>query len=171
MISHSQFIQKLAHEVRIIKHLWTKATTPELLSFRFSETQRTTAQWMAYLAIVWGAATRDIIHDDMSGFSTFKERYAQFDITTFESTIDTDLADIIDILKWVDEEKLAEQKTLFGRFTDSRGGHMLTAVYNRYVAYKTQLFLQLKAGWLSELTTSNLRAGEDMPPTTDEKMQ
>ena len=67
-----------------------------------------------------------------------------FDVTTFEAMIDANLATMVSMIEQVSDEKLNEEKTLFGRFTDMRAGHMLT-VYNWHVAYKTQIFLQLKA--------------------------
>lgn len=78
-----------------------------------------------------------------------------FDITTFESTIDANLATMVSMIGQASDEKLNEEKTLFGRFTDTRAGHMFT-VYNRHVAYKTQIFLQLKAAGLASLGTINL---------------
>jgi len=68
-----------------------------------------------------------------------------FDISVFETTIDNNLATIVSIIEQTPDEKFNEEKTLFGRMTDTRTGHMLTAVYNWHVAYKTQIFLQLKS--------------------------
>jgi hypothetical protein len=47
--------------------------------------------------------------------------------------------------------------------TDTRAGHMMWSVYNWHVAYKTQIFLQLKAAGLSDIGTMNLWAGMDAP--------
>jgi hypothetical protein len=66
MISKDIFITRLQNEVRIIKHLAAKATSSELLDFRFSDSQRTTAQWLAYIALVGIAGTKDILADDAS---------------------------------------------------------------------------------------------------------
>ena len=52
MISKELFITKLQSEVEIIKHLASKATAPELLHFKFSDPQRTTAQRLAYIALI-----------------------------------------------------------------------------------------------------------------------
>lgn len=162
MINKETFIKKLENEVRILKHLASKATTAELLDFRFSNEQRTTRQWFAYLATIGSAATKDIINDDASGFETFMDRYETFDFSTFEQTLDADIANVIEILNTTSDEKLLEEKTMFGRFTETRAGHML-GVYNWYIAYKTQIFLQLKAAGLTDLQTSNLWGGVDTP--------
>ena len=161
MITKEIYITKLKNEVRIIKHLAAKATTSELLNFRFSDNQRTTAQWLAYVALVGIAWTKDILHDDASGFETFMDDMDNFDIKKFDDTIDNNLISIISMIQESSDEKFNEEKTLFGRFTDTRAGHMLTSVYNWHVAYKTQIFLQLKAAWLSDLGTINLWWGMD----------
>lgn len=161
MISKDIFITRLQNEVRIIKHLAAKATSSELLDFRFSDSQRTTAQWLAYIALVGIAGTKDILHDDASWFETFMDDMDNFDVTTFEATIDANLATMVSMIEQVSDEKLNEEKTLFGRFTDTRAAHMLTAVYNWHVAYKTQIFLQLKAAGLTSLGTINLWWGMD----------
>lgn len=161
MISKEMFIAKLQKEVHILKHLASKATTPELLNFRFSEKQRTTAQWLAYIAIIGSACAKDMINDDASDFETFTDRYESFDTNTFATTIDANVAQVIAILESASDEKLAEEKTLRGT-TDTRAGHMMS-IHGLYVAYKTQIFLQLKAAGLSDLGTMNLWAGMDAP--------
>lgn len=165
MISKELFITKLQNEVEIIKHLASKATAPELLDFKFSDPQRTTAQRLAYIALIWSACTQDIIHDDNSKFAVFNQKYEQFDPTTFADSIDHDLNEIITIVQSVDENKFKEEKTLRGK-TDTRAGHMMW-VYNLYIAYKTQIFLQLKAAGLTNLGTMNLWAGMDAPTSVE----
>ncbi len=166
MISKQMLIEKIVNEVRILKHLASKATTPELLNFRFSDHQRTTTQWLAYIALIGSAATKDMLMDDASGFETFTDRYEWFDPSTFATAIDQDSAEFIALLEAASDEKLAEVKTMWWSITDTRAGHVLS-VYNLYVAYKTQIFLQLKAAGLKDLSTMNLWAGMDAPVATD----
>ena len=163
MISKQTFIAKLQNEVRIIKHLASKATTPELLHFRLSDNHRTTAQWLAYIALVGVAGAKDILSDDASWFETFMDDMDNFDVNNFDTIFDKNVADMIDIINAVSDEKLHEEKTMFGRFTDTRAGHLMTSVYNWHVAYKTQIFLQLKAAGLKDLGTMNLWGGMDAP--------
>lgn len=152
MISKALFIEKLSNEVRILKHLASKATSPELLAFQFSPTQRTTAQWFAYISLVGSACAKDIINDDSSGFASFTDHYEAFDIANFNTIIDNDLAEISALIESASDEKLAEQKILFGNVHDTRVGHLLM-IYSLYAAYKTQIFLQLKAAGLTHLNT------------------
>lgn len=162
MITKEMLISKLKDEARILKHLASKANTPELLNYKFSDHQRTTAQWLAYIAIIWSAVAKDVINDDSSAFETFTDRYESFDASTFDAAMDADVAQVISILEAASDEKLAEEKTMWGAMKDTRGGHILS-IYNLYVAYKTQIFLQLKAAGLNDLGTMNLWAGVDAP--------
>lgn len=162
MISKDMFIAKITNEVRILKHLASKATTPELLNFRFSDKQRTTAQWLAYLALVGSAVAKEALNDDWSGFELFNDKYENFDPATFGETIDADLAEIIAIVEAATPEKFAEGKSLWGMPENARAWHILS-INDLYVAYKTEIFLQLKAAGLSELETMNLWAGMDAP--------
>ena len=155
-------IDKIKSEARILKHLASKATTPELLAFTFSDHQRTTAQWLAYIALIWSAVAKDCVNDDSSAFETFTDRYESFDPSTFAAAIDSDVAEVISILEAASDEKLAEEKTMWGAMTDTRAGHVLS-IYNLYVAYKTQIFLQLKAAGITTLGTMNLWSGMDAP--------
>jgi hypothetical protein len=166
MITKQDYINRLHNEVRILKHLAEKATTPEILNYRFSEAQRTTGQWLAYLAIIGSAAAKDVLTDDGSGFATFMERYEQFDVSTFASAIDADTAEVVRLLEATSDEKLQESKTMFGSFTASRANHMF-GILDWYVAYKTQIFLQLKAAGVPNLGTSNLWGGMDTPPKAE----
>jgi hypothetical protein len=162
MISKATFITKFLNEVRIIKHLASKATTPELLAYRFSEKQRTVAQLCAYLAIAGEAAAQEMINDDWSGFDTFNARYDAFDMATFDEVFDANCAHFVAIIEAASEEKLAEKKTMRGMMEDTRASHIF-GVFNRFVAYKTQIFLQLKAAGVEWLGTMNLWAGMDAP--------
>jgi hypothetical protein len=51
---------------------------------------------------------------------------------------------------------------MFGR-KSSRGLLVITLVLNGHAAYRTQLFLYLKACGHAELSTMNLWAGADVP--------
>jgi hypothetical protein len=68
-----------------------------------------------------------------------------FDNQKFDIIIDNNLSTIVSIIEQTPDEKFNEEKTLFGRMTDTRASHMLSSVYNWHVAYKTQIFLQLKS--------------------------
>ena len=57
----------------------------------------------------------------------------------------------------------SSEMDLFGR-KFSRGFHTVNLVLSGHAAYRTQLFLYLKACGREELTTANLWGGMDAPP-------
>lgn len=139
MISKEMFITKLQKEVHILKHLASKATTPELLNFKFSDKQRTTAQWLAYIALIGSACARISSMMMLQIYETFTDRYESFDTNTFATTIDTNLAQVIAILESFLMRNLQKTRRYEGT-TDTRAGHMIS-IHGLYVAYKTQDFL------------------------------
>ena len=62
---------------------------------------------------------------------------------------------------WTDLD-FRKEVDMFGR-KSSRGLLVITLVLNGHAAYRTQLFLYLKACGREELSTMNLWAGVDMP--------
>ena len=62
---------------------------------------------------------------------------------------------------WTDRD-FRKEVDMFGR-KSSRGLLVITLVLNGHAAYRTQLFLYLKACGREELSTMNLWAGADMP--------
>lgn len=117
--------------------------------------------------MIGSIAAQDICNDDPSGWESFTTRMNEVTADTFNSVIDADIAKMIAIINDTSEEKFTENKTMRGSQHDTRAGHMLS-IHNLYIAYKTQIFLQLKAAGLSELGTMNLWAGIDAPQKTDE---
>ncbi len=146
-------------ETNVIKHLASKVTE-EVLAHKFSENQRTLQQLLAYLAHIGSAATADILNDDGTGFASFAQDQENFDVKTFPEAMDKEIEKITTMLEATSEDKFAEEKTMFGRFSGTRGEHMFM-VYNWYIAYKMQLFLQLKHAGFTELGTSNVWGGMD----------
>jgi hypothetical protein len=60
------------------------------------------------------------------------------------------------------EKDLRAKIEMFGS-SDSRGSWLVNRVLSGHAAYRTQLFLYLKAGGREELNTMNLWAGIDQP--------
>jgi hypothetical protein len=66
------------------------------------------------------------------------------------------------LLADVSDADLRERVELFGQKA-TRGGFLVNLVLCGYAAYRTQLFLYLKACGREELSTMNLWAGMDAP--------
>src|SRR5581483_7639912 len=148
-------------EIKIIKHLHEKVT-PEMLTFRPSEKQRSMLELLQYLshfakveaaAIYSGKAITDF-HEVM------KEAYAM-PAERFVTAIDDQAEEIKAVLNKITEAELAEEVDLFGRGrSQPRALWFLNLILKSLTAYKMQLFLYLKACGVHHIGTSNLWRGE-----------
>jgi hypothetical protein len=163
VLTKSELIAALQHEVQILLHLASKIERATL-DYRPTPKQRSTIELLKYLSImgpqlvqaakagtfdpaVWtvaekAAAARDF-DQTLAAIAAQKDSYA------------TLLADVSD----------ADFRTgieMFGNKT-TRGAFLVSLVLGGCAAYRTQLFVYLKACGRDELSTMNLWAGVDAP--------
>lgn len=160
MISKEQYIEALAKELEIIKHLGEKIK-PEQLSHKPTDAQRTMQELMTYLSVIFIAGADSIATGDPDGY---KKHFGGPvpTIENFISMIDEEEKKVIALLTPLSEEELATDVTLWGR-TQSRTLHLI-GLLKMAAAYKMQLFLYMKQSGTSDIGTSNLWAGMDTPP-------
>lgn len=164
VLTKAELIGSLQHEVHILLHLASKIDRAKL-DYRPSPKQRSTIELLRYLTIMgpglvqaaktgtfdpasWTAADQDAKARDfdqtLAAIASQKDTYAQ---------LISDMAD-------------ADFRTpieMFGNKT-TRGAFIVNIVLGGCAAYRTQLFLYLKACGREELSTMNLWAGMDAPP-------
>jgi hypothetical protein len=166
VLTKSELISSLQNEVRILIHLASKIDRGKL-DYRPSPKQRSTLELLQYLSIMgpglvqvakagafepaaWtalekGAATRDF-DQTLEAIGQHTKTYA----TLLGDMPDADFRTEID---------------MFGQKT-SRGAFIVNLVLSGCAAYRTQLFLYLKACGREELSTMNLWGGADAPAAT-----
>jgi hypothetical protein len=66
------------------------------------------------------------------------------------------------VLSAIPDAELRTEMELFGT-TASKGAHLVSIILGGHAAYRTQLFVYLKLGGRTELSTSDLWAGMDAP--------
>jgi hypothetical protein len=163
VLTKPELIASLQHEVHILLHLASKIE-PAMLDYRPAPKQRSTIELLKYLTIMgpsliraamsgafdpvaWteaetAAAARDF-DQTMASLAAQKEIYAQM------------LGDMSDA-------DFRAEVEMFGRRT-TRGAFIANMALCGSAAYRTQLFLYLKACGREELNTMNLWAGVDPP--------
>jgi hypothetical protein len=165
VLTKSELIASLQHEVHVLLHLASKVE-PTMLDYRPTPKQRSTLELLKYLSImgpglvraakagtfdpaVWTVAQQAADARDFDGtlaaIAAQKEEYA------------TLLADVSD-------DDFRAEIEMFGRKT-VRGPFIVNLVLCGCAAYRTQLFLYLKACGREELSTMNLWAGADAAAT------
>jgi hypothetical protein len=163
VLTKAELLASLQHEVRILLHL-TEKIDRDAINYRPTSKQRSTLELLQYLSFMGPALIRYAIgHADMTAWGPAK---AEADARNFDQTVAA-------IARQKDEyEKLlaalpdnafrAEIKNFDGSST-SAGAFIVRYVLGGCAAYRTQLFVYLKACGREELTTRNLWAGVDAP--------
>ena len=164
VLTKAELIGSLQNEVRILLHLATKIDGSSL-DYRPTPKQRSSIELLRYLSlmgplliqaartgtfdpVVWTAAQQAAEGRDLS--QTLDVIAAQSDQFT---TIIGDMT----------EDDFRGEIELFGRKA-TRGSFIVNTVLCGYAAYRTQLFVYLKACGRTELNTMNLWAGMDPAP-------
>jgi hypothetical protein len=163
VLTKPELIGSLQHEVHILLHLAGKIDRTKL-DYQPTPKQRTTLELLQYLSIMGPElvkATKAGAFDPavwMAAQETAKKR--DLDQTLAVIAAESDLyATEIGAMSDAD---LRGEITMFGRPT-SRGAFLVNLVLCGHAAYRTQLFVYLKACGREELSTMNLWAGTDAP--------
>jgi hypothetical protein len=164
VLTKSELISSLQNESRILLHLITKVD-PNQLDYRPTPKQRSTVELVRYLSVmgpglvragkagsfdpaVWTAALQAAETQTLDGLRAL--------IAAHHEAYATLLADVADADFRFEIEMFGSKR--------SRGAFLVNSVLSGCAAYRTQLFLYLKACGRVELTTMNLWAGMDAPP-------
>lgn len=165
VLTKSELIASLRNEVRILLHLASKIDRGQL-DYRPTPKQRSTLELVQYLTIMGPAllqAARAGAFDPAKWAGAQQAAAAK----DFDQTL-TALGQLTDdyaaLLADVSDADLRAEIHLFGG-ASTRGAFIVNQVLCGCAAYRTQLFLYLKACGREELNTLNLWAGMDAPAT------
>jgi hypothetical protein len=165
VLTKQELIGSLQNEVRILLHLAGKFDS-STLDYRPTPKQRSALGLLRYLSIMGP----QLVQASKSGFSpeAWTKASAEADARNFEQTVDAIRAHSDTYAShlggWSDADFRTEIE-MFGTKT-TRGAFLVNLVLCGCAAYRTQLFLYLKACGREELSTMNLWAGMDPPPAT-----
>ena len=163
-LTKDELISSLQNEVRILQHLCTKIE-PAMLDYRPTPKQRSTLELLRYLTNMgpelvkgtkkgafdvesWTKATQEAESRDFAqtvkALATHHDLYAQ-------------------LVGSMSDAELRETVNMFGT-PMSKGMFLVNLVLAGNAAYRTQIFLYLKACGREELSTANLWGGADPQP-------
>lgn len=161
VLTKSELISSLQNEVRILLHLAGKVDAAQL-DYRPTPKQRSTIELLKYLTMMGPAlvqAAKSGTFDTAAW--TVAEKAAQ--ARTFEQTVAAIAAqsdEYATLLAGMTDADFRAEVDMFGT-RSSRGSFIVNNVLSGCAAYRTQLFLYLKACGRDELNTMNLWAGID----------
>ena len=164
VLTKPELITALKHEVRILLHLAGKIDRTKL-DYRPSPTQRSTIELLRYLSIMGPMlvqfAKAGAFHP--AAWTEAGKAAAGRDFDQTLAVIASQSDGYAGLLSGMPDADFRTEIEMFGNKT-SRGAFIVNLVLGGCAAYRTQLFLYLKACGREELGTMNLWAGVDPPP-------
>jgi hypothetical protein len=163
VLTKSELIGALRHEVNILNHLITKIE-PSMVDYRPTPKQRSSHELLQYLTIMGPMLIKGA---KAGGFdvAVWQAADQEAKARNFDQT-KAAIASLVDAYSaldnWSDEDFRTEIE-MFGN-KSSRGLFIARMVLGGHAAYRTQLFLYLKSCGREELGTMNLWAGVDPAP-------
>ncbi len=163
VLSREELSRSLQHEIKILRHLAGKLE-PTMLDYRPTPKQRSALELLRYLAamapgLLEVAETGTFsppawtVHEKAAAGRNFEQTMAVITAHGVEfGTLES---------RWSDADMRAEIAP-WGEKT-SRGAFLVAFLLSGYAAYRTQLFLYLKACGRDELGTLDLWDGADPP--------
>jgi hypothetical protein len=165
VLTKSELIENLQNEVRILLHLITKIDR-SMLDYRPTSKQRSTLDVLKYLSMMGPTIVRYSLAKTRD-FSVWTNAAQAADARDFDQTVAAIAAqpeEYASLLGALSDDDLRQEVTSFDGRKMSRGAFFVNLVLNGHAAYRTQLFLYLKACGREDLGTTNLWGGVDAPP-------
>ncbi len=161
VLNKAELIASLQNEVRILLHLAGKIDRAKL-DYRPTPKQRSTIELLKYLSMM-GPTMVDVVKAgtfDPAAWTAAEEAANTRDFDQTLAAIASQSDAYATMLAGMSDADLRSEIDLFGQ-TSSRGSVLVNLLLCSCAAYRTQLFLYLKACGREELSTMNLWGGMD----------
>src|SRR5262245_19484171 len=163
VLTKQELVGSLQNEVRILLHLASKIDRNKL-DYRPTAKQRSSLELLQYLVVMGPMLVRAVKAGAFDG-DAWQAAVKEANAMNFDqvlAAIERQSSIYADLLGgWSDSDFRGEIE-MFGR-KSSRGSILVNMVISGHAAYRTQLFLYLKACGREELNTMNLWGGVDAP--------
>lgn len=165
VLTKTELIQSLQNEVRILLHLSTKIERDKL-DYRPTPKQRSTLELLRYLSIMGPTLVQAAKAGafDPPRWSAAKDASDARDFDDTLTVIAAQSAEFASLIEDMSDADFLVEIEMFGRKA-TRGSFLVNTVLCGYAAYRTQLFVYLKACGRVELSTMNLWGGIDPTPS------
>jgi hypothetical protein len=167
VLTKDELIGMLQNEVRILLHLAGKVDRNQL-DYRPTPKQRSTMELLQYLVVMGPALIRAVRAGafDQPAFQAATAEAKAMNFDQVLAAIEKHSGLYQQMLSEFSDADFRAEIDLFGSGKSSRGVVIVNLVLGGCAAYRTQLFLYLKACGREELSTMNLWAGVDAPMPT-----
>src|SRR5687767_8935039 len=166
VLTKSELVASLQNEVRILLHLAGKID-PTKLDYRPTPKQRSTIELLRYMTIMGPELIKAAKAGafDVPAWTAAEQTAATRDLDQTLAALAQQPDAYAALLADVSDADLRAEITMY-RMKSSRGSFLVNHVLCGCAAYRTQLFLYLKACGREELSTMNLWGGRDAPAAT-----
>jgi hypothetical protein len=163
VLTKPELIASLHNEVRILLHLAGKIE-PTMRDYRPTPKQRSTTELLQYLTVMGPALIRAAQAGtfDAAAWTAAEKAAAARDLDQTLAALSAQPGEYAELLGGMSDADLRAEIEMFGT-KSSRGSFIVNNVLSGCAAYRTQLFLYLKACGREELNTWNLWVGMDQP--------
>jgi len=163
VLTKAELIQQLQHEVHILLHLAGKIDRSKL-DYRPTPKQRSTLELLQYMSFMGPEIVKSIRNGafDTASWTTAEQAGFARDFDQTLGAIATQREFYANEVGRFSDADLREEIEMFGQ-KSTRGVSLVSMLLCGCAAYRTQLFLYLKACGREELNTMNLWAGVDGP--------
>ena len=164
VMTKSELVSALQNEVRILLHLASKIDRANL-EYRPTPKQRSTSELLKYLSMMGPALTQAAKAGAFDGaaWTAAEQAAAAQSYEQALAAIAAQPGTYAALLADVSDDDLRAEIDPFDAGKSSRGAFLVNQVLCGCAAYRTQLFLYLKACGREELNTWNLWVGIDEP--------
>jgi len=166
-MTKEELIGSLQNEVRILLHLAGEIDR-KWLDYRPTPKQRSILELLRYLVSMGPMLIRSVKAGafDVPGWNASVAEANLMDFDQVLAAIQTQSNTYAELLAGCSDADFREGIDLFGSGKASRGSVIINMVLCGCAAYRTQLFIYLKACGREELNTMNLWMGMDAPMPT-----
>lgn len=163
VLTKSELITSLQHEVHILLHLASKIDRATL-DYRPTPKQRSTIELLTYLTVMGPMLVRFAKAGafDPAAWTVAEKAAAGRDFNQTVEALAAHKDTYAALLGDMSDADFRKEITMFGNKTTC-GAFIVNLVLCGCAAYRTQIFLYLKACGREELSTMNLWAGVDAP--------
>lgn len=164
VLTKEELIASLQNEVRILVHLASKVDRNKL-DYRPTPKQRSIMELLQYMVVMGPMLVRAIKAGAFDGpaWQAAAEDAKTKNFDQVVAAIERQRGIYADLLGGFSDADFRGEIDLFGNGKSSRGSVLVNLVIAGHAAYRTQLFLYLKACGREELNTMNLWGGVDAP--------
>jgi hypothetical protein len=164
VLTKEELIGSLQNEVRILLHLASKIDRNKL-DYRPTPKQRSTMELLQYLVVMGPNLVKAIKAGafDPPGWTAASNEAKAMNFDQVLKAIEQQNGAYADLLAGFSDQDFRSQIDLFGNGKTSKGSVLVNLVLAGCAAYRTQIFLYLKACGREELNTMNLWGGVDAP--------